>query len=330
MKWFKHYSTMSNDPKIKRLIRRFGVEGYGIYNYILELIVRRLETETPIPDLEETAGDIASDLNMDTVRVEEIVVFCVNQELFESDDITGRVVAHKIYKFLDASTTRNIELKKMIASYKSSVDNSKTLTLSGTMQDSPGQTQTVRDNAGLSGPEETRRDKNRREENTSAEAPEFPDEPQSAVEADASHEESPTSPTLPATTEVKPAPKSLAPLKDPVSRLWEDALTQIQPPDTWGNIAKERKSAQTLGQRSANLITQSPYETLDELITAVLSEYRKLKSEARPSDTYWGRCSYTPSDILARWPQVWTSLASRHEKAHKQREYEESLSGVVF
>ena len=151
-----------------------------------------------------------------------------------------------------------------------------------------------------------------------------------SAEADASHDESPTSPNLPATTEVKPAPKSLAPLKDPVSRLWEDALTQIQPPDTWGNIAKERKSAQTLGQRSANLITQSPYETLDELITAVLSEYRKLKSEARPSDTYWGRCSFTPSDILARWPQVWTSLASRHEKAHKQREYEESLSGVVF
>jgi hypothetical protein len=118
VKWFKHMSTMSEDVKIKRLIRRFGVEGYGLYNYILELIVRRLETDSPLPDLEESSNDIANDLSMDTVRVEEIIWFCVEQGLFEQDEMTGRILASKVYKFLQQSETRSEQIRAMITTYK--------------------------------------------------------------------------------------------------------------------------------------------------------------------------------------------------------------------
>jgi hypothetical protein len=163
-------STMSNDPKIRRLIRRFGVEGYGVYNYILELIVRRMESETPLPDLEENAGDIAADLSMDTVRVEEIVTFCVQQGLFQYDHISGRLVAHKVYKFLDQSTTRSVEIKNMLSRYKSTVENSNNGEnvldnpgQSETVSDSPGQSDTVSDKPGLSEAEQNRTEQNRTE-----------------------------------------------------------------------------------------------------------------------------------------------------------------------
>lgn len=119
MKWFKHMTDMSEDVRIKRVIRKYGVIGYGLYNYIIERIVRRIDTESPQPDLEESATDIASDLGMDTVQVEEIMLFCMQQGLFEQDEVSGRLLAHKVYKFLQQSETRSQQIRDLITKYKS-------------------------------------------------------------------------------------------------------------------------------------------------------------------------------------------------------------------
>jgi hypothetical protein len=84
--------------------------------------VRKIETESPMPDLEETSQDIASDLKMDTVKVEEIMWYCIEQGLFEQDEFTGRLCAHKVYKFLQQSETRSTFLRMMFADYKSKKD----------------------------------------------------------------------------------------------------------------------------------------------------------------------------------------------------------------
>ena len=118
MKWFKHMTDMSEDVKIKRLIRKFGIEGYGLYCYILEKIVKKLETDSPIPELEETANDIASDVSSDTLRVEEVMLFCIDQGLLSHDEVTGRLTAHKIYRYLQQSETRSAQIRGMIGAYK--------------------------------------------------------------------------------------------------------------------------------------------------------------------------------------------------------------------
>ena len=120
MKWFKHMTHMSQDVRVKRLIRKYGIEGYGLYNYILELIVRRLDTDSPMPDLEESSNDIAGDMSMDTLKVEEIMWFCIEQGLLSQDEMSGRLVAHKVYKFLQQSETRSEEIRNMISAYKKS------------------------------------------------------------------------------------------------------------------------------------------------------------------------------------------------------------------
>lgn len=54
MKWFKHDCQSHNDEKIRELIHQFGIEGYGVYMVILELIGekidRNLDAEISISD----------------------------------------------------------------------------------------------------------------------------------------------------------------------------------------------------------------------------------------------------------------------------------------
>ena len=125
-------------------------------------------------------------------------------------------------------------------------------------------------------------------------------------------------------------PRPLAPLTDPVAAQWEQALTQMQPPDTWPNVAKERKHCQTLGQKTANLLGNSPYHEPADLIAAVLREYHRMKSKAKASDTYWRHAPFTPSAVLTRWADIWASMATRFEQDTRQARIQESLQEVVF
>jgi hypothetical protein len=101
MQWFKHMSNMAFDPKIKRVIRKYGVEGYGLYCYVLESISRGLSEDSPYPELEEVSEDIAADLKMDSRRVEEIMSFMVNQGLFDWRAATSRIVCMKMIDYID-------------------------------------------------------------------------------------------------------------------------------------------------------------------------------------------------------------------------------------
>lgn len=111
-------SDMRHDVKIRRVINKFGADGYAVYNFILEAITGNLTTESPLPEMEDCATDIADYLKMDTVRVEEIMLYSMQQGLFEQSETTGRIVCHTIYKFIDKSLTRSEEMRKMIENYK--------------------------------------------------------------------------------------------------------------------------------------------------------------------------------------------------------------------
>lgn len=109
---------MRNDAKIKRIIREHGAVGYAVYCYILEAIAGNLESKNPLPDLEETSEDLAYELRMDTVKVQRIVDSCIKQNLFSQDEITGRILCLKMYKFLDDSTRKSQEVVNMLSAYK--------------------------------------------------------------------------------------------------------------------------------------------------------------------------------------------------------------------
>lgn len=118
MLYFKHHSNMRHDLKIKRVISRYGLEGYGLYCLILESITESLSNDSPMPELSETCEDIAEFYNGNTARINEIANFMMNQGLFDLSEVDGHIICHKVYKFLDTAATRSDKLRKMISDYK--------------------------------------------------------------------------------------------------------------------------------------------------------------------------------------------------------------------
>ena len=112
MQYFKHMSNMRHDLKIKKLILKYGIEGYGWYNLILETISEKLSTQKPMPELEESCEDLALCYNGNTTKINEIICYMINNGLLELNDLNARVMCNKIFKYLDSSQTKSEELKK--------------------------------------------------------------------------------------------------------------------------------------------------------------------------------------------------------------------------
>ena len=84
-RYFKHDANARNDPKIKALIKKHGIEGYGRYWVIIEIMREsshyRLEEEAYIWD------SIAEELKISSQEAKEFVGDCVNSfKLFVQDD----------------------------------------------------------------------------------------------------------------------------------------------------------------------------------------------------------------------------------------------------
>ncbi|MFA5751418.1 MAG: Lin1244/Lin1753 domain-containing protein [Candidatus Paceibacterota bacterium] len=118
LQYFKHYSNMRHDIKIKRLINRYGLKGYGLYNLILESITEKITTESPIPDLQETCDDIAEFYNGNSTEINDMANYMIQQGLFTLDDITGRILCNKLYKFLEQNQTRSKQIRILIKAWK--------------------------------------------------------------------------------------------------------------------------------------------------------------------------------------------------------------------
>ncbi len=127
MKWFKHFSDAKFDPKLFLLIQKYGLRGYGLYFAILESIAFRLDGSKPLPDLEENSAYIAKYFNEDTVFIEEVMLFCIQNDLFEQDETTGRLLCLKMLAHLDNTLSGNPEIHRIIANFKKLQETSRNL-----------------------------------------------------------------------------------------------------------------------------------------------------------------------------------------------------------
>jgi uncharacterized phage protein (TIGR02220 family) len=162
--WFKHMTDMVDDPRIRRLIKRFGSDGYAVYNVIVERVAKRITGKSPFPDLEEDAEDIADLLRMDTLRVNDITKMAIELGLFSMPG--ERIAVPKIYEFIDSSQTSSHEMRKLIQSYRNRLEAPKNV------RTTPDQVMMLPDDVMTSGDtvrtEEKRREEKRREESKSA------------------------------------------------------------------------------------------------------------------------------------------------------------------
>ena len=118
MKWFKHFSNAHNDTRIRRLIRKYGLRGYGLYFACVEMISYQLDPDSPNPELEDSARDIAEMFGEDTALIEDILHYCIyDQKLFDVDENTGRLICFKLLHHLDNTLSNNPEIRKIISNF---------------------------------------------------------------------------------------------------------------------------------------------------------------------------------------------------------------------
>lgn len=88
MKWFKHDSDANTDAKLKRVRMKYGMEGYGLYWYCLELIASGVDKHRLTFELEHDSEIIAYDTGIHREVVEEMMRHFVDLNLFENSSGT--------------------------------------------------------------------------------------------------------------------------------------------------------------------------------------------------------------------------------------------------
>lgn len=113
MKWFKHDSNAHIDAKLKKVKHKYGIVGYGLYWYCIELIAMGVDRNNLTFELEEDSETIAMEWNLDQLKVQEMVQYMVHLNLFENN--SGRITCLKLARRLDETTSKNPDIKRVLA-----------------------------------------------------------------------------------------------------------------------------------------------------------------------------------------------------------------------
>jgi len=102
MKWFKHDSDASRDSKIQRIILKYGMEGYGLYFFCLELIASSVAKHNLTFELEHDSELISAMTQIHFERVQEMMADYVKWGLFQ--DIDGKILCLRMASRTDEYT----------------------------------------------------------------------------------------------------------------------------------------------------------------------------------------------------------------------------------
>ena len=113
MDWFRHDTNANLDDKLQEVLLDYGLEGYGLYWYCIELIVDRVSAENITFELKHDARVIARNTGSTPQKVEEMMKRFVDLGLFENHN--GAITCMKVAKRLMSSATSNPIMRTLIA-----------------------------------------------------------------------------------------------------------------------------------------------------------------------------------------------------------------------
>lgn len=116
IKWIKHDTDANQDAKLQNVLLDYGLEGYGLYWYCIELIAGKVDKDNITFELEHDARIIARNTGCTPQKVEEMMKYFVSIGLFENSH--GVISCLKLAKRLDKSMTSNPEMRQIIQGFK--------------------------------------------------------------------------------------------------------------------------------------------------------------------------------------------------------------------
>lgn len=117
MKWIKHDTDANQDAKLQNVLLDYGLEGYGLYWYCIELIAGKVDKDNITFELEHDARIIARNVGSTAQKVSEIMKYFVEIGLFECSN--NVITCLKLAKRLDKSMTSNPQMREIISNFKS-------------------------------------------------------------------------------------------------------------------------------------------------------------------------------------------------------------------
>lgn len=116
MHWFKHDADANMDARLQDILLDYGLEGYGLYWYCLELITNKLTSENITFQLEHDARIIARNTGSTPQKITEMMTRFIELGLFEQVD--DKVTCLKLAKRLDKSMTNSPKMRDFIESVR--------------------------------------------------------------------------------------------------------------------------------------------------------------------------------------------------------------------
>ena len=116
MKWFKHDTDANMNRKMKKLYMKYGLEGWGLYWYCLELIAGDTNQHCLNFELKHDSEILAHNLHMSRDKLEDMIRHMVEIQLFENSH--GRIMCLKLLKRMDQYQTGNAEFRAKIKQAK--------------------------------------------------------------------------------------------------------------------------------------------------------------------------------------------------------------------
>lgn len=117
MRWIKHDTRASSDPKICYLRMEYGLEGYGLYWYLLESIAASVGEPDFEFTLEADTRVISYETRIPEEKITKMLNYMVGLGLFEQSS-QGTVTCPKMLERLDGSMV-NARMRERIKDAKS-------------------------------------------------------------------------------------------------------------------------------------------------------------------------------------------------------------------
>jgi hypothetical protein len=122
MQWYQHDSNANMDAKLQEVLLDYGLEGYGLYWYCLELIVGKVDKDNVTFELEHDCRMIAKNTGSTVQKVQEMMQSMVRLGLFEQSQ--GAITCLKVAKRLNQSMTSNPKMREILSNINKMEDKS--------------------------------------------------------------------------------------------------------------------------------------------------------------------------------------------------------------
>lgn len=155
LRYFSHDVDMRNDLKIRGLRRQFGNDGYAVWCYLLEVLT---DTEDLCIDIDNMAGLLSADFDIDRERLMGIVGYCLQVGLFVKDGsmLYSKRHRERIMDVLEYSREKSERGRKAVMVRWNRNSSSNTIEI-------PSDTDVIQPNTNKTREEESREDKTRKE-----------------------------------------------------------------------------------------------------------------------------------------------------------------------